>query len=103
MSLIEAIQFEQRDDGVVIPVHAKPAARHNGIDGVHGGALRVCVTAAPEKGRANKAIGELLAAHLRVSKSRVTIIAGEASRQKRFLVEGRTLAEVQLALQPLTA
>ena len=95
----DPVHFETREDGIVIPVRAKPAARHNGVDGIHNGAVRVSVTAAPEKGKANRAIGELLAKLLGVSKSQVVLIAGETSSHKRFLVTGRELDEVRLALQ----
>ncbi len=52
--------------------------------------LKVAVTAAPEKGKANKAIVVVLSKQLDVAKSRLTVIAGETSRIKRILVEGLT-------------
>jgi len=39
-------------------------------------------TAAPDKGKANEAVIKLLASHLKIPKSRLTIIKGEISRQK---------------------
>ncbi|MCF8496787.1 MAG: DUF167 domain-containing protein [Alphaproteobacteria bacterium] len=44
--------------------------------------LRVYVTTAPEDGKANKAVLELLAKHLGVSKSSLTITRGAAGRDK---------------------
>jgi hypothetical protein len=93
------VNLESRNGGVVIPVRAKPAARTNAIGGVLEGALRVSVTEAPERGKANKAIGALLAKSLGVSRSRVTLIAGETSPNKRFLVTGMTMVEIHAALQ----
>ena len=55
------IRFEAHAQGTILPVRAHPGARRNEIRGEHDGALRVSVTAAPEKGKANKAIIELLA------------------------------------------
>ncbi len=55
---------------------------------MQGGALKVCVTQAPEKGKANKAIGELIAKWLGVKKSQVELIAGETALQKKFLIRG---------------
>ena len=52
------------------------------------GVLRVSVTQVPEKGKANKAIVELLARELNVKKSQIMLIAGETSSQKRFLIRG---------------
>lgn len=46
----------------------------------------VRVTAAPEKGQANKAVIELLAKHLNVTKSSIELIKGETCRNKIFRV-----------------
>ena len=50
--------------------------------------LRIAVTAAPEKGKANKAIAQLLAKTLGIAKSRVVLQSGETSRKKTFLIVG---------------
>ena len=50
------------------------------------GMLKVSVTQSPEKGKANKAVVELLAKKLRLKKSQIELISGETSYQKRFLV-----------------
>ena len=52
------------------------------------GKLRVYVTAAPERGKANEAAISLLAAQLGVAKSRIRILRGHRSRDKVLLVEG---------------
>ena len=96
------VKLESQSGGVVIPVRAKAAARTNAIGGILDGTLRVCVTAAPERGKANKAIGALLAKTPGVSKSRVTLIAGETSTNKRFLITGVTTDEIQASLQQAT-
>jgi uncharacterized protein len=46
------------------------------------GEYKVKVTAAPEKGRANEKVIELLAYHLAVPKSSIKIIAGKTARVK---------------------
>jgi len=51
------------------------------------GTWKVKVAAAPEKGKANRALCEFLAEHLGVAKSRVRIISGETSHLKRIQVE----------------
>jgi uncharacterized protein (TIGR00251 family) len=50
------------------------------------GTWKVKVAAAPEKGKANRALCEFLAGKLGVSKSRVKIVSGETSRLKRIQV-----------------
>jgi uncharacterized protein YggU (UPF0235/DUF167 family) len=59
-----------------------------GVAGEHDAALRIEVTAAPEKGKANKAVAEVLAEVLGVAKSAVELVSGATSPQKRFLVVG---------------
>jgi uncharacterized protein (TIGR00251 family) len=81
--------------GTIVGVRARPGARKNAIVGVHAGALRVAVSAPPEKGKANAAIQELLADALGCKASAVALISGESSRQKRFLIEGVTPEELR--------
>jgi uncharacterized protein len=87
--------LEPHADGTILPVRAHPGARRNEIRGVQDGMLKVSVTAAPEKGKANKAVVELLTKKLGLKKSRIELIAGETSHQKRFLV--REIKPVELA------
>jgi uncharacterized protein (TIGR00251 family) len=51
------------------------------------GTWKVKVAAAPEKGKANRALCEFLAEKLGVAKSRVRIVAGETSHVKRIHVD----------------
>lgn len=89
------IDLEETDDGVIVPVRAQPKARRNAIVGVHAGRLRIAVTDPPEKGKANKSIGGILAAALKIAPSRVQLIAGASSAQKKFLVAGLSLGVVR--------
>ena len=82
------LAFEPHPDGTILPVRAQPGARRNEIRGVQDGMLKVCVTQSPEKGKANKAMVELLSKKLLLKKSQIELIAGETSHQKRFLVRG---------------
>jgi uncharacterized protein len=82
------ILLEPHADGTILPVRAQPGARRNEIRGEQDGQLKVCVTQAPEKGKANKAVAELLAKKLGLKKSQFELISGETSHQKRFLVRG---------------
>ena len=52
------------------------------------GVAQVRVTAAPENGKANKAVAKLLAKALGVAPSRLVLIRGETSRDKVFRVSG---------------
>jgi uncharacterized protein (TIGR00251 family) len=87
--------LEAHPDGVILSIRAQASARVNAVRGEQGGALRVAVTQAAEKGKANKSIVELLAQTLGLRKSQLELISGEASRQKRFLIRGITIAELE--------
>jgi uncharacterized protein (TIGR00251 family) len=87
-------------EGWILPVRAQPGARKNGVLGEHDGALKVAVTAAPEQGKANKAILEVLRDALDLKRSQIEQISGETSRDKRFLI--RDLSRDELATR-LTA
>ena len=52
------------------------------------GIIKAYVKAAPEKGKANKALIELIAKEYKVSKSKVKVIKGETSRSKVIEVTG---------------
>ena len=92
------IALQAQGDGVVIPVKAQPGARRNGIVGEHDGHVRVAVNAPPERGKANEAVAETLADCLGCRPSRITLLSGETSRQKRFLVAGMTEADARRLL-----
>jgi uncharacterized protein (TIGR00251 family) len=74
--------------GVVVALRVQPKASRSGVRGVHGGAVKVSVTEAPEKGKANRAVIEVSADALGVSKSRITVVSGETSHDKQVLVAG---------------
>ena len=90
-----AIALEPHPEGTILPVRARAGARRNEVCGEQDGALKVSVTQAPEKGKANKALIALLSKALRVRKSQVQLIAGETSPQKRFLVRGVEPGELE--------
>jgi hypothetical protein len=79
-------------DGALLRVRVQPKARANAVLGWRGEALRVTVTAAPEDGKANRAVIELLAATLSVPPSSISLVRGATSRDKWFrLPAGTTL------------
>lgn len=89
------VSLELRDAGVILPVRAQPGAKKNALTGEHAGQLKVSVTQAPEKGKANAAILEVLADALNLKRSQIAMISGETSSQKKFLVTGITVEELQ--------
>lgn len=92
------LHLESTPDGLILPIQAQPKARRNGVTGAHAGRLRVAVTAPPEKGKANKAIVQVLAAALNLKRSQLSIVAGTTSSQKKCLVTGVTADDLQRRL-----
>ncbi len=97
------IELTAHPRGVILPVRAHAGARRNGILGEHDGMLRVAVTAAPEKGKANKANVAVLSNSLETPKSSIELVAGEASPQKRFLIVGGDIDKLQTLIEQLLA
>lgn len=93
--------LEPHAQGVVIRVKARPGSRRNALAGLHDGAVRVDVTAAPEKGKANEAIIALLAKSFGIAKSSIELISSPANPQKRFLLHGLQLADAEQQLAGL--
>jgi uncharacterized protein (TIGR00251 family) len=87
--------------GAILVVRAQPGSKRNTILGERAGALGVGVTAAPEKGKANMAIRAILAEVLDCRASQITLVSGETSRQKQFLIAGITPAELERRLATL--
>lgn len=77
-----------------LSVKVVPKASSTRIVGWLGGALKLAVTAAPEGGRANAAVCELLASSLGVAASCVRCVAGHASSRKLFEIDTLTAADV---------
>jgi uncharacterized protein (TIGR00251 family) len=98
-----ASPIEPHPSGVVIRVKARPGARRNGFAGIHADALRVDVTAEPEKGKANDAIITLLAEAFNVAKSQIELISSPANPQKRFLLGGLALTAAEKCLAAILA
>lgn len=89
------IVLEETAGGVVVPVKAQAGARRNGITGIHAGCLKVAVTQAPEKGKANDAIILVLTDLLQLRRNQIELISGSTSSQKKFLVTGIARADLE--------
>ncbi len=71
-----------------LAVKITPNAGRNEITGFKDDVLRVKIGAPPEKGKANKELIDFLSNTLEVSKSSITIIRGQTSRNKIIGIEG---------------
>jgi uncharacterized protein len=87
------IGITERDGGVTFAVRVVPQASRNAIEGEHGGALKIRLTAPPVDDRPNDALRRLLADRLNVPVAAVRIVTGETCRTKRVSVAGVTRAQ----------
>jgi uncharacterized protein (TIGR00251 family) len=83
----------------LLVVRVKPQARRAGLLGRHGAAIKVAVRAAPERGRANEELLQVLAAALGVAVSALELVSGAGSQDKRIRVHGLDEPELQRRLQ----
>jgi len=80
-------------DGVLVELRVTPKSAGDRLAGFYRGAdgrvaLAVRVGAAPDKGKANKAVIEVLSRALGLPKSSLSIVAGETDRHKTVLISG---------------
>jgi uncharacterized protein (TIGR00251 family) len=88
-------------EGLVLAVRAQPGARRNGVQGEQAGALKVAVTAAPEQGKANRALVDVLREELGLKRSQLELLSGETSRDKRVLIRGLSRQDLEMRLAAL--
>ncbi|NQT82468.1 YggU family protein [bacterium] len=92
------IEITQDASGVIIPLRVQPKASSDRIMGEHSGSLKVAVSAPPESGKANQAVVKLIAKALKLSKSSITIVAGQTSREKKIHINGTTAHAIRKML-----
>jgi uncharacterized protein len=85
--------FTVDPEGVTLRVRVTPKASRDAIgpvvaDGQGNAVLKIAVTAAPEDGKANRAVARLLAKAWRLPKTSVEIIHGETARSKTIRIVG---------------
>lgn len=86
--LVESGCLEAGDKGVLVHIQVQPRAAKNAFAGIHGGAVKLRITAPPVDGKANALIVEILAKMFHVPKAAVSLASGQQSRHKRFRVAG---------------
>ena len=89
-----SLEVRAAPDGVSFAVWAKPRASRSAVLGLREGALSVALAAPPVDGAANDELRRVLAAHFGVSRSAVSIEAGDARRTKRVAIRGVSVADV---------
>jgi len=84
------INIREVEDGIVVSVKVQPNASYDRVVGEHADQLKIAVTVAPEKGKANKAVIKVLSRLLDVKSSDIEILSGETSRDKKVFIKNMT-------------
>ena len=82
----------------MLKVKVVPGSSRTRIDGWLGDALKVRVTAKPEKGKANDAVVTLLAETLGIRRQDISISSGGTSPRKSFTINNLSDFEVRSRL-----
>jgi uncharacterized protein (TIGR00251 family) len=77
-----------------IVVTVSPGASRTELVGRHGEGWKARVAAAPERGRANEGLLDLLAEKLGLPRSRLEVVSGRTARRKVVEVAGLDLDEI---------
>jgi hypothetical protein len=94
MAEVPQTPYRASGSGVVLAVKVTPKASRDEVLGIEIHAerpvLRVRVSAAPDKGRANKAVVKLIGKWLGIPASSITLASGANARLKSLFLEGDT-------------
>lgn len=82
------LKITELENGVRFEVKVQPKSSQNQITGVAGGVLKVKLTSPPVDGKANKALINLLAKTMNVSRGSITLVRGESSTTKLIEITG---------------
>jgi len=93
------LALRETADGVELAIKVVPGSSRDRIAGALGDALKLAVSAPPEKGKANKCVIDVLAAALGVKRNAVEIIAGHTQPRKTVRITGLTADEVRARLK----
>ncbi len=95
---MSALALRETPNGVEMTVKVVPGASRDRVAGVLGDALKVAVSAPPEKGKANQAVIEILAKALGVKRNAIQIVAGHTQPRKTVLIVGVRAEHVRSSL-----
>lgn len=82
----ERDHFRWDGDTLILEIRLQPRASRDAVVGCVDGRVRIKVTAAPVDDAANERLVKLLAGEFGVAKSRIHLVAGAKSRNKRVAV-----------------
>jgi len=88
------IKLRAVEGGIVVSVKVQPNASKDRVVGEHADQIKIAVTVAPEKGKANKAVIKILSQRLGIKNSDMQIISGQTSRDKKVFIKNITEEDI---------
>ena len=85
---MDNLTIDNIDGGSVFTVKIVPGSSRTGIGGLLNDQLKVKISAAPQKGKANQCLINFLAGKIGVKKKDVKIIAGQTNPVKKVQILG---------------
>ena len=82
------LKIENTDGGITFAAKIVPASSKTQISGILDGMLKVKISAAPEKGKANQCLISFLAEKLALKKNAIEIISGQTNPIKHIRIQG---------------
>lgn len=86
--MMAPLDVHQIDGGILLGVKVVAGSSRTQFAGEYNGMLKVKVSAAPEKGKANQCLIEYMAEQLKVKKGNITIISGATKPVKQVQILG---------------
>jgi len=85
---MDKLQIESTEGGVIFTVKVVPGSSRTGVSGMLNRMVKIKISAAPEKGKANQCLIKFLAKKLGVKKSAISVISGLTNPIKKVEVLG---------------
>jgi uncharacterized protein (TIGR00251 family) len=89
------LRIREVNGGVVFEAKVVPGSSQTTLCGLLDGMVKIKVSAAPERGKANKCLVEFLAKTLGVRRQAIQIISGRTNPIKKVQVSGLSHEEIQ--------
>jgi len=83
---MSAVWWQNEGETLILQLYCQPGARRDGIGGLHGERLKVCLGAPAIDGKANECLRRFLALEFAVARREVTLLSKERSREKQIAV-----------------
>ncbi len=71
---------------LIITVQVRAGARERSLQDDGSGVIKIKTPVAPEKGKANRDVVDMLAEHFNVARSCVVLLRGESASKKKFKI-----------------